>query len=178
MADPLKSSSPYTTSLRSDVLLLSCFLNSQQRSLSESHPDDKDLALSHDLCCLLAIGDDHHPKAENVNSNVWNVTQTGSTKLSVICTENARQDEGMVKHYKQMVKGRKGNKQGGKQGKKTSGKKEEINPPPTPILDPIPNPGICSVAILATIDPAPGMGRDLLNKWDGENLNSTVKLPK
>lgn len=178
MADSQKASTPFTNSLRSDVLLLSCFLNSQQRSLSESHPDDKDLELSHDLCCLLAIGNDLTPKAENVNANVCNVTKTGSANLSVVSTENARQDEAMVKSYKVIVKGRKQKKQGKKKGKKS--KKGEDNPVPNPDLHPVPNPGLHPVPVptTAVIELNPGKGRELLDNWNVENLNSMEKLPK
>lgn len=101
---------PFTDSLRSDILLLSTYLASQQQSSSKSHPSHTELALYSSLSNLLTIGNHQCPKALNVNavagSMINHTTEMGTTRglRYLICTENGRQHEKAADAYRAELK--------------------------------------------------------------------------
>lgn len=90
MGDSLQSNG----NLRTDILLLSTYLDGRQQASSKSHPKDHTLDLFVDISTLLAVGNKHNPRAENVNAvmGTLRVNVDSPTVEVLVCTENNSQN--------------------------------------------------------------------------------------
>jgi len=104
MADPQQSPAPLTDSLRSDILLISSYLDGKQSNPSEPHSKDDTLSLYLHISTLLAIGNESHRRAENVNAVIGETTAEAVEFL--VCAENAKQHTDKVKDIKQRLRGK------------------------------------------------------------------------
>ena len=103
MADPQQSPAPLTDSLRSDILLISSYLDGKQSNPSEPHSKDDTLSLYLHISTLLAIGNASNCRAENVNAVIGETTPEAVEFL--VCAENAKQHTDKVKDIKQRLRG-------------------------------------------------------------------------
>lgn len=151
MEEPAPSKSPNP---RLDILLLSTYLDGRQHSASKSHPEEQTLDLFVDISTLLAVGNKHNPRAENVNAVMGTVrldVQSPTVEV-LVCTENNSQNN------KQDIK---------KVGpwKRAMDKGLGLNADKVGDLD--------------GISPRWIEGRVALNKWDGDALvDDDVDTPK
>lgn len=137
---PLSESAAHDLKLH--ILLLSTYLDGRQQTTSKPHPEDKALDLFIDISTLLAVGNGHHTRAQNVNAVMGTVNiNIESAALEVlVCAENAGQN-----HDKATASKKKGVLKG-------EHKADEVGDTNEILPDRI-------------------LGRQSLNKWDGEMLD-------
>lgn len=155
MAAALQSIEPSADTLRSEILLLSTYLDGQQDSPSTSHPNDQSLELFINISNLLAIGNGRNPRAQNVNAVMGSINMDSDTTALefLICAENARQ---IGKSTPQPNYGNKGPKKKGLSEKKVDQSSKEAGE-------------------LVHINPDATNGRNLLDRWDSNDLNLTER---
>ncbi|KAE9394508.1 hypothetical protein BT96DRAFT_998416 [Gymnopus androsaceus JB14] len=103
MADPQQSLAPLTDSLRSDVLLLSSYLDGKQSFPSEAHSKDATLSLYLRILTLLIVGNKSNLRAENVNAVIGETTPNAVQFL--VCAENAKQHKDEARAVRQHIRG-------------------------------------------------------------------------
>ncbi|KAE9387914.1 hypothetical protein BT96DRAFT_947996 [Gymnopus androsaceus JB14] len=162
MADSQQLPAPLTNSLRSDILLLSSYLNRKQSSPSEHHPKNTNLPLFVDISTLLAIGNSDSLGSANVNAVVGQTTTSthGPALELLVCVENARQDETLAGKGKGTTER---GKNAGKRGQKGGNSGRKSGPTESVQIT-----GEEHVGSLLDIELNKENGRKLLNDWRTE----------